>query len=473
MSLPAPGEGAPLQEWLSYLESLHAKPIDLGLDRIKAVAGKLGLASPFVKITVGGTNGKGSTCAMLEAMLLAAGYKVGLYTSPHLVDFNERIRVNGEFATDQRIIEQFRRIDEGRGDITLSYFEFATLAALLLFEQEQVDVAVLEVGLGGRLDATNMVDTDCAIITSVDIDHTEYLGDTREKIGWEKAHIFRLGRPAICADPMPPQTIADYAQEIGADLWLFSKDFNYSGDRQQWAYGGRGQRRSGLAYPALRGANQLLNASAALAALEALRPRLAVPQQAVRLGLAQVSLPGRMQILPGTPAIVLDVAHNPHAAAALGQSLDSMGHFPHTHAVIGMLNDKDIPGVLAKMVHRVDRWYCTSLPGPRGTSGADLADAVRRAVSGMAGLRSKHETDEHAQSAQAGPDNEGGHAKPGVRPVAPPAVAVDTVSIASFDNPVQAFTEARKQASENDRILVFGSFATVGPILDALGRKAL
>ncbi len=471
MSLPAPGDGAPLKEWLSYLESLHAKPIDLGLDRIKSVAGKLGLALPFVKITVGGTNGKGSTCAMLEAILLAAGYKVGLYTSPHLVDFNERIRVNGEFATDAQIIEQFRRIDQGRGDVTLSYFEFATLAALLLFEREQVDAAVLEVGLGGRLDAVNMVDTDCAVITSVDIDHTEYLGDTREKIGWEKAHIFRSGRPAICADPMPPHTVVDYAQEIGADLWLFGKDFNYSGDRQQWAYGGRGQRRSGLAYPALRGANQLLNASAALAALEALRPKLAVPQQAVRLGLAHVSLPGRLQILPGTPAIVLDVAHNPHAAAALGQSLDSMGYYPHTHAVIGMLKDKDIPGVLAKMVHRADRWYCAGLPGPRGVSGEDLAAELRKAVAAMAGRATFEERSVEAR--RPGADGGASHDRPSVRPVAPPATPAGTVSIASFDNPVQAFTEARKQAGENDRILVFGSFATVGPILDALGRKAL
>ncbi|MGB6106065.1 MAG: Mur ligase family protein, partial [Pusillimonas sp.] len=250
MSHPAPSNTATLQVWLSYLESLHRSAIDLGLERIRAVAGKLNLALPFVKITVGGTNGKGSTCAMLEAILLASGYKTGTYTSPHLVDFNERIRINGDLAGDAQIIEQFHRIEQARGDITLSYFEYTTLAALMLFEQEQMDVAVLEVGLGGRLDAVNLVDTDCAIITSVDIDHTEYLGDTREKIGFEKAHIFRPGRPAICADPVPPQSIIDHAAQIKADLWLFGKDFNYSGDRQQWAYGGRGQRRSGLAYPA-------------------------------------------------------------------------------------------------------------------------------------------------------------------------------------------------------------------------------
>lgn len=470
MSSLVPNESSGLQEWLGYLETLHHRAIDLGLDRIKKVAGKLGLRLPFVKITVGGTNGKGSTCAMLEAILLAAGYKVGMYTSPHLIDFNERIRLNGEMAGDDRIVSQFRVIEAARGDISLSYFEYTTLAALMLFEEQRIDVAVLEVGLGGRLDAVNLVDTDCAVITSVDLDHTAYLGDTREKIGWEKAHIFRPGKPAICADPMPPGTVIEYAREIGADLWLFGKDFNYSGDRQQWAYGGRSQRRSGLAYPALRGANQLLNASAALAALEALRPRLAVPQQAVRIGLAQVALPGRLQILPGTPTIILDVAHNPHAAAALGQNLDNMGYFPHTHAVVGMLNDKDMSSVIAKLANRVDRWYCAGLEGPRGTSGADLAAVVRKAVHGVTGKETLEQASVEIKRI-ADPSQDAPAGRPGVKPAARPAVSADAVTVSSFDNPVQAFTEARKQASENDRILVFGSFSTVGPVLQHLGRQ--
>jgi len=426
------GSTASLDQWLGHLESLHPRTIELGLDRIRQVARQLELELPFVKITVGGTNGKGSTCAMLEAILLAAGYRVGLYTSPHLIDFNERIRVNGEIASDEQIIAQFRRIEAGRGDISLSYFEFATLAALMCFAQAGVDVAVLEVGLGGRLDAVNLVDADCAIVTSIDIDHTEWLGDSREKIGWEKAHIFRLGRPAICADPVPPETLVRHAADIGADLWLFGRDFNYSGDRQQWSYGGRDQRRSGLAYPALRGANQLLNASAALAALEALRDTLVVPQQAVRVGLAQVALPGRLQILPGKPAIVLDVAHNPHAAAALAQNLDSMAFYPYTHAVVGMYKDKDIVQVVGKLASRVDHWYCASLEGPRGASGEELAAAVRQAL---------------------------------------PSGQAEETTVSSFDNPVQAFAQARKQADENDRILVFGSFSTVGPVLAELGRK--
>ena len=431
MASTQPGGNASLDQWLAHLETLHPKAIDMGLDRIRTVAQRLDLTLPFVKIVVAGTNGKGSTCAMLEAILLSAGYRVGLYTSPHLVHFNERIRVNGENASDEQIIEQFERIEAARGEVSLSYFEFATLAALLLFDASRLDAAVLEVGMGGRLDAVNIVDADCSIVTSVDIDHAEWLGDTREKIGVEKAHVFRAGRPAICADPSPPDSIADYAGKIGADLWQFGKDFNYSGDRQQWAYGGRSQRRNGLAYPALRGANQLLNASAALAAIESLRDKLAVPQQAVRVGLLQVSLPGRMQILPGKPAVVLDVAHNPHAAAALAQNLAGMAYYPYTHAVVGMLRDKDAAAVLAKLVPRVDHWYCATLEGPRGSKGEELAEVVRGLL----------------------PDNPD-----------------ETITVSSFDNPVQAFAKARELASEDDRILVFGSFSTVGPILQELGR---
>jgi dihydrofolate synthase/folylpolyglutamate synthase len=297
-SARTPDVSATLSDWLQYLESIHATAIDMGLDRVREVAGRLGLELSGVKFVVGGTNGKGSTCAMLEAILLAAGYKVGLYTSPHLINFNERARINGQIATDEALIAQFQAVEAARGDVSLTYFEFTTLAILRLFSQSKLDAVVLEVGLGGRLDAVNIVDADCSVVTSVDLDHTDWLGDTREKIGFEKAHIYRSGRPAICSDPMPPQSLLDHVQEIGADLWLFGRDFNYSGDRQQWAYGGREQRRNSLAYPALRGANQLLNASAALAALESVRDRLPVPQQAVRLGLLQASLPGRFQILP-------------------------------------------------------------------------------------------------------------------------------------------------------------------------------
>ncbi|HEY0296370.1 MAG TPA: bifunctional tetrahydrofolate synthase/dihydrofolate synthase, partial [Bordetella sp.] len=332
MSVPRPDAATPLDGWLQYLEGLHAKAIDLGLERVSEVARRLDIRLDAVKFVVGGTNGKGSTCAMLESMLLAAGYKVGLYTSPHLIHFNERARLNGELVTDETLVEQFQAVEAARGEISLTYFEFTTLAVLRLFSRSRLDAVVLEVGLGGRLDAVNIVDADCSIVTSVDLDHMDYLGDTREAIGFEKAHIYRAGRPAICSDPVPPQSLLDYAAKIGADLWLFGHDFNYSGDRQQWAYGGRNQRRSALAYPALRGANQLLNASAAMAALESVRDRLSVPQQAVRQGLALATLPGRFQILPGQPLVVLDVAHNPHAAAVLAQNLDNMGFHPYTYA---------------------------------------------------------------------------------------------------------------------------------------------
>jgi dihydrofolate synthase/folylpolyglutamate synthase len=371
---------------------------------------------------------------MLEAILIAAGYKVGLYMSPHLIDFNERIRVNGNIADDAQIVQQFARIEAARAEVSLSYFEFATLAALLTFADEKLDVAILEVGLGGRLDAVNILDPDCAIVTSIDLDHMQWLGDTREQIALEKAHIFRTGRPAICADPVPPQSLINHAESIGADLWLFGRDFNYSGDRQQWAYGGRDKRRPGLAYPALRGANQLLNASAALAAIEALHPRLAVPQQSIRIGLAQVSLPGRMQILPGSPVVVLDVAHNPHAAAVLAQNLENMPFYPYTHAVIGMFKDKNVEETLQKLASKVDHWYCADIDGPRAAAGNDLAQIIKKLV------------------ASRPPD--------------------EVVTTAVFDNPVQAFKAAQNQAAENDRILVFGSFHTVGPILKELGRKA-
>ncbi len=469
MSSSAPVRVAPLADWLTYLDTLHPKAIDLGLDRIRLVADRLALSLDCLKITVAGTNGKGSTCAMLESILLNAGYRVGLYTSPHLLRFNERIRIDGQEVSDEAIVAQFERIEAGRGDTTLTYFEMATLAALLLFQAAELDVAVLEVGLGGRLDAVNLIDADCAVLTSVDLDHMQYLGNTREAIGLEKAHIFRANVPAICADPMPPETVLRHARAIGADLWCFGKDFNYSGDRQQWAYGGRAQRRHALAYPSLRGANQLINASAALAALEALHPRLVVTQQDVRQGLQHIHLPARMQILPGLPATILDVAHNPHAAAALGQNLDSMGHYPHTYAVVGMLHDKDIEHTLSRLSRRVDRWLCATLQGPRGTTAAELADIVRRVAGDTAPVDPFI-----AQTAEI-VRTTGAH-KPGVRAAPRPAVPGRDVQIATFDNPAQAFAEARRLATDNDRILVFGSFATVGPVLEVLhleGRDVL
>ncbi len=420
-----------LTDWLARLESLHPKAIDMGLERVTNVAQKLGLRFDCPVITVGGTNGKGSTCAVLESILLQGGYRVGLYSSPHLLHFNERARLNGDMATDAMLCECFEQVEAVRGDVSLTYFEFTTLAILKCFADAGLDAVILEVGLGGRLDAVNIVDADVAIVTSVDLDHMEYLGDTREKIGFEKAGIFRSGRTAICSDPQPPESLVAHAEAIGADLWLFGRDFNYSGDRQQWNYGGRSLRRNALAYPGLRGANQLLNASAALAALEALRDRLPLGAQEVRSGLVMVELPGRFQVLPGRPAVILDVAHNPHAAATLAQNLDNMGFHPYTFAVFGAMADKDIPGILAQLIGRIDHWCLTDLPLPRAASAEFLREQLR-----AAGFR---------ESAEPGAER----------------------SLRCFPSPEQAFADARNRAGENDRIAVFGSFLTVAGVMAA------
>lgn len=420
-----------LDAWLARLEAMHPKTIDLGLARVQQVAAAMDLRFDCPVITVGGTNGKGSTCAMLEAIALQAGYKVGLSTSPHLLRFNERARMNGENASDQQLMAAFAQVEAARGDVSLSYFEFTTLAILRLFQEAQLDLVILEVGLGGRLDAMNIIDADVAIVTSIDLDHTEYLGDTREKIGFEKAGIFRPGRAAICADPQPPQSLIAHAAEIGADLWLFGRDFNYQGDKLQWSYGGRAQRRNALGYPALRGANQLLNASAALAAWEALRDRLPVSAQDVRNGLALVELPGRFQVLPGRPTIVLDVAHNPHAAATLAHNLDNMGFHRYTYAVFGCMQDKDLAGVVERLGTRIDHWYLTDLPTARAATSAQLEQVL----------------------AQAG-------MTPGIEPE-------QERSVKSFASPQDAFHAALNLAGEDDRIVVFGSFYTVAGVMQA------
>ncbi len=420
-----------LAEWLAHCERLHPKGIsgiELGLDRVRLVAQRLGLKFNCPVITVAGTNGKGSTCAMLEAILGQAGYKTGLYTSPHLVHFEERMRLSGASAPASKIVAACAEVERARGqlgsEVLLTYFEFTTLAILLALSHEPLDVVILEVGLGGRLDATNIIDTDCAVITSIDLDHMELLGNTREAIGLEKAGIMRTGRPVVVSDPMPPQSVLDHALEVGADLWRVGTDFNVSGDKQQWGWAGRGRRYSGLAYPALRGANQLVNAAGVLAALTALRDRLPVTAQAVRVGLALVELPGRFQIIPGQPALVLDVAHNPHSVAALAANLDAMGFFPTTHAVFGAMADKELATMFARVSPLVDRWYFTDLPSPRAASGAAL-------------------------QAQWAAQNQ----------------RKDTAA-QTFATPQQALDAAIAAADPADRIIVFGSFYTVGGVLE-------
>ena len=413
-----------LDDWLAHCEQLHPKTIDMGLDRVRAVAERMGLRFDCPVFTVAGTNGKGSTCAMLEAILTQAGFRTGLFTSPHLVRFEERCRIRGQNVDASDLVAAFARVESARAEISLTYFEFTTLAILDTLARAGLDAVILEVGLGGRLDAVNIIDTDCAIITSIDIDHAELLGDTREKIGFEKAGILRTGRPAIVSDPVPPQSVIDRATEIGADLWLLGRDFNYSGDKQQWAWAGRGRRYAGLAYPALRGANQLINASGVLAALTAMRQQLPVTAQAVRNGLALVDLPGRFQVVPGQPALVLDVAHNPHSVAALALNLDAMGFYPTTHAVFGAMADKDLAPMLHRMDPLVDRWYFTDLPTPRAASGAALQAAWQALT----------------QRKDA--------------------------SSAVFSQPLDALHAAAAKAQAADRIVVFGSFYTVGGVLE-------
>ena len=321
-------EPTTLADWLVHSGALHPRSMDLSLERTVEVARRMDLRFSVPLITVAGTNGKGSTCAMLESIAHHAGYRVGLYQKPELVHFEERCRVNGAAVAADDLVPHFAAVEAARGDVLLTQYEFSTLAIARLLSLAALDLVVLEVGLGGRYDSVNAFDTDCAVITSIDLDHMEFLGPDRESIGLEKAQIMRAGKPAIVSDPLPPQSVIDHAEAIGADLWRVGRDFNHAGDRQQWGWSGRGRRYHGMSYPALRGANQLLNAAGAIAALESLRSQLPVSAQAIRTGLALVELPGRFQIVPGQPALVLDVAHNPQAVAALALNLDAMGFLP-------------------------------------------------------------------------------------------------------------------------------------------------
>jgi len=424
-----------LAGWLELLEARHGTSICLGLERVSEVLATLGASSSAVVIAVGGTNGKGSICAMLEAILRAEGYRVGCYTSPHLVRYNERVRINGTEADDAALAAAFADVEAARGNISLTYFEHGTLAAWKVFCASNLDVIILEVGMGGRLDATNAIDADCAIVSGIAMDHVAHLGDTREAIGFEKAGIFRAGCPAICGDPEPPQSLVAHARAIDAKLWVSGRDFGFDADRPQWRYWRREaptqrMNRGGLAYPALRGANQLFNAASVITALDTLRERIPVSMQAIRQGLMRVELPGRFQVLPGQPQVVLDVAHNPQAAGVLAENLGEMGFAPETWAVFGMLADKDVEAVAMRMNARVDHWLPCTLSGPRGLEAGTLIERLR-------------------------------------------AAGVEQSKIAEgFSKPADALARARECAAVNDRIVVFGSFLTVADVLAAIqGRR--
>lgn len=412
--------------WLAYLEQLHPKAIELGLERVNLVKQRLGLAPDFPVVIVGGTNGKGSTCAMLERMFDAAGYKVGCYTSPHLLRYNERVRVQCRDISNANLCLAFAAVEQARQDTPLTYFEFGTLAAVWHFAKQNVQIAILEVGLGGRLDAVNAFDPACAIVTSVDIDHVDFLGNSRDSIGFEKAGIFRTGIPALCGDVAPPPTLTQHALTIGAGLKRIGHDFAFEHQPHQtlWHFWSGNLRLENLPLPALCGDFQLANAACALAAIQALAGQFSVSIDDVRNSLLTVALQGRFQDFPGTPHVVLDVAHNPHAARGLAENLRDTRPSGKTVAVFAMLSDKDIAGVIRAVAAEIDTWYVAGIAQSRGLDHEKLKYIVHKTL--------------------------------------PDACVVSASTVE------QAFLQACQSVSENDRIAAFGSFYTVADVLRVL-----
>ncbi len=411
-----------LPEWLAWQEQLHPNAIDLGLDRVQRVLKSMALEPPpFRVLTVGGTNGKGSCVAFLDAMLRAAGYRVGAYTSPHLLRYNERICINDTQATDTELCAAFENVDAARDEMSLTYFEFGTLAALQIFRWHKIDVAVLEVGMGGRLDAVNVLDAEGALVASVDLDHQEWLGHDRDSIGYEKAGIFRARRPAICGDREPPPRMLETVRRLGTELQVLGRDFDWRATRRHWRWRGKHSFLKQLPPPALPGQIQYDNAASVIALLEAVRPAIAVSGNAVREGLQRAHLAARFERVPGDVDVVFDVAHNPAAAAVLARNLAAVPANGRTLAVVGMFRDKAAEEVARGVASQIDGWFMGGLGGPRGQTAADLAKRIHTAL-------------------------------PAVTPAEYPTVA-------------DAYRAARATAKTGDRIVVFGSFQTVGSIL--------
>lgn len=425
-----------LSSWLQHLENgVAGGEIEMGLARVGAVRDRMGLKPVCPLIVVGGTNGKGSVCAYLTQIYHEAGYRVGTLTSPHLLRFNERIAINGEAVTDNLIVSAFEHIETARAEIPLTYFEFNTLAAVDVFIRQQVDVMILEVGLGGRLDAVNIFDADVAVITSVDLDHEAFLGDTVEKVAFEKAGIMRAGKPVICAQIPVPHSLSSHAAEVGADLLLLGRDFDcHKMEMQQWSYRFHPQEsslytgehaRHALPIPVLRGNFQLSNAACALTVLECLSERLPLDIGAIKRGLLRVRHPGRFQVLPGRPVTVLDVGHNPHAARALRSSLIALPYAEKRMAVFSMLADKDIDAVLEIIKDQFDCWLIAPLALPRGMT--------------IQALQEKF-------------------------------IQHNITAVTAYHDVKEAYQAALSEAGENDRIVVFGSFHTVAEIIDLSSR---
>lgn len=411
-----------LDDWLAWQTTLHAREIELGLDRIQTVGKRLNIIEcPFTVITVAGTNGKGSIVAMLSTILHHAGYKVGTYTSPHIIHYNERIRVGLRCVQDSQLCASFAKIDAAREGTSLSFFEFATLTALDIFHEQKVDVAVLEVGLGGRLDATNIIDCDLAFVTSIGLDHTEWLGNSRESIGTEKAGIFRAGVPAVCGEVEPPGSIADVAEKVGADLYQLNTNYTYKVAQSSWSFFTAGSEFHGLPFPSLSGAIQIRNAATALMGLHCLRDKLPISLEAIETGLREVTLEGRFQRIVKDCEIILDVAHNYDSACVLAENLQALPKPGKTIAVFAILNDKDLNGIVELIRPYIDYWYISEVNSPR----AMKIKQVEQAIS------------EYGQSFE----------------------------IKSFNTVEAAYLQAQNDAQKGDRILVFGSIFTVSEVL--------
>ncbi|MGH8281156.1 MAG: bifunctional tetrahydrofolate synthase/dihydrofolate synthase [Gammaproteobacteria bacterium] len=411
-----------LVDWLRWQEHLHPNPIDLGLDRVKHVLRTMHLEHPsYHVLTVGGTNGKGSCVAFLDAILRAEGYKVGAYTSPHLLRYNERICINGVEVTDAELCKVFERIDIARGDVSLTYFEFGTLAAFDIFRNHKIDIALLEVGMGGRLDAVNTVDPDAALVASVSLDHQEWLGNNRDSIGYEKAGIYRGSKPAICGDRDPPLRLLETARQLGADLQVLGRDFNWRMNGATWTWHDKDREISQLPVPSLPGRIQYDNATSVLALLQSVQSLLPVGEEALRKGLQTAQISARFQRVPGEVECVLDVAHNPDAARVLAMNLTEKPAKGRTFAVVGIFGDKAVEDVARALAPQIDQWFVAGLSGPRGQSAAELATRIRS--------------------------------------VMPDAMLELSGSVS------EAYQAAQSAAMPGDRIVVFGSFQTVSAVL--------
>lgn len=414
-----------ISSWLRRLEAMQPARIELGLERMRIVMAAMDLPArlPVPTVLVGGTNGKGSAVAYLKAMLMAAGYRVGAYTSPHLFGYNERIAINDQYIDDDELVAAFEVVEAGRGTVPLTYFEFGTLAAVQSFLQTGVEIILLEVGLGGRLDAVNAFEPDLSMLMSLDLDHRDWLGPDRETIAREKTGIFRSGVPAVCADPRPPLAVAQAAEHLGLPLYQAGRDFQVrSVGSDSWDWTGPGGELRDLPLPALRGHHQLANAAACLCALR-IMPNINISESALYHGLAQARIPGRFEVLrrPGRPTLIRDVAHNPDAARALAANLAGFSRAGSLRAVVGMLADKDHAATLQPLLAHVDHWYCTGLESPRALGAAELARILQ---------------------------------------------TLGATDIEIFTAPAAALLAADSAAAEQDIVLVFGSFLTVAAATD-------